>query len=412
MIVAAQPPVIEPVIPAAARSAPAVQTISSSPPATLPSNPPPAPLPRMTFPEPQVVLASTPPVPAVNRARELAQYVSESKPYIESTHVDRGVQERARAMLSPEEPAVFGAVDVHDEEADYSGRPVLPGVGAAMGVRVRFMGGEVPLWSLLAPVVIVASLSAALAAAAASHAPAQQSPDDVATPRASASVAADSAPSAQVSAERGVPTRAAESNTASSDGFDLPAGTYAAKDVLAIAEKRSAKELAAARALSASLDRDPASVQEPRTLSELRRFSENPDTAKVVLEAMAKLPAPLSADLLYEVWTGTPERNDVTELARALLFSKDVRPKASTALAVALDLRLAESCEKTSKVLPRAVKDADRRSLHLLLKLQRKYGCGPNKRLDCYPCLRGGDELEGAIKTAREHPEPRNFGKR
>ena len=90
----------------------------------------------------------------------------------------------------------------------------------------------------------------------------------------------------------------------------------------------------------------------------------------------------------------------------------DVRAKASSGLSVALDLRVAESSEKTSQVLPRAVNEADRRSLHLLLRLQRKYGCGPNKRLDCYPCLRSGADLENAIKTAREHPEPRTFGKR
>jgi hypothetical protein len=378
----------------------------------LTSNPAPVPLAKLGFPEPQVVLAATPPTPAVNHARELAQYVSESKPHIESTHVDRGIQERARAMLVSEHAgAAFPATEIHDEEAEYSDRPVLPGFGAAMAVRVRFMGGAVPLWSLLAPVVIVASLSAALAAAAASHAPLQQGADDVA-PRASASGMLDAAPSARASAERAASLKPGEPNNAAADALNLAPGSYVSKDVFAMAEKRTVKELAAARMLAASLDRDPAAVQEPRTLAELRRFSENPETAKIALESMAKLPGPLAADLLYEIWTGTPDRNDVTELARALLFSKDVRAKASSGLSVALDLRVAESCEKTSQVLPRAVNEADRRSLHLLLRLQRKYGCGPNKRLDCYPCLRSGADLENAIKTAREHPEPRTFGKR
>lgn len=360
-------------------------------------------------------MAATPPVPAVNSPRDLARYVAESKPHIESTHVDRAVEARARAMLSPEGAdavAAFSGTHIHDDEVDDTGRPVLPGFGAAMAVRVRFMGGEVPLWSLLAPIVIVAALTAAFAAAAASHAPAQQASEETG-PRASASATSEAVPPAASVAQAAVrPTASPADNAAASDGFDLPPGSYVSKDVIAIASKRSARELASAQALAASLDRDPGAVQEPRTLAELRRLSENPDTAEVVLEAIAKLPAPLAADLLYEVWTGRPERNEVTELARALLFSKDVRPKASNALSVALDLRLAEGCEKNAEILPRAIKDADRRSLHLLIRLQRKYGCGPNKRQDCYPCLRSGDELENAIKTSREHPEPRTFGKR
>lgn len=349
----------------------------------------------------------------MNRPRELAVYVAESKPHSESTHVDRAVEARARAMLATESGAsAYTAPDVHemhDDEHEYGDRPVLSGFGSAMSVRVRFMGGALPLWSLFAPVVIVAALVAALAASAASHAPASRGEEAGVAPRGSALASSEGLQAPTPSAARPAPARSAEGSPSGPDALELPAGGYTAKDVLVLASKRSARDVAGAEALAASLDRDPASVQEPRTLSELRRFAENPETAKIALGAIAKLPAPLAADLLYEVWTGTPERNDVTELARALLFSKDVRPKASSSLAVALDLRGAESCEQNSQVLPRAIKDGDRRSLHLLIKLQRKYGCGPNKRLDCYPCLRSGDQLEAAIKTAREHPEPRLF---
>jgi hypothetical protein len=196
------------------------------------------------------------------------------------------------------------------------------------------------------------------------------------------------------------------------EGFDLPPGNYVAKDVLSVAAKRAAREIAAAQKLQAALDRDPGLVEEPRTLSELRRLSDNPETARIVLEAMAALPAPVAPDLLYEVWTGTVQRNETTELARALLFSKDVRPKASPTLAVALDLRVAQTCPENQAILPRAQKEGDRRSLHLLTQLQRKYGCGPNKRQDCNPCLREGDALDSAIKAVKDRREPRLFGKR
>jgi hypothetical protein len=147
-------------------------------------------------------------------------------------------------------------------------------------------------------------------------------------------------------------------------------------------------------------------------LAELKRLTESPETARVVLEAIAALPAPVSADLLYEVWTGTTQKNDATELARALLYSRDVRPKASAALGVALDLRVAQSCTDNQAILPRAEHEGDRRSLHLLLQLQRRYGCGPNKRLDCNACLRGSDGVESAVKAVRDKREPRLLGRR
>jgi hypothetical protein len=71
-----------------------------------------------------------------------------------------------------------------------------------------------------------------------------------------------------------------------------------------------------------------------------------------------------------------------------------------------------ERCEDAKPLLARAVKEGDRRSLHLVIKLQRKYGCGPNKRQDCYACLRKGDELENAIKAVKARPEPRTLSRR
>jgi len=117
--------------------------------------------------------------------------------------------------------------------------------------------------------------------------------------------------------------------------------------------------------------------------------------------------APLGADLLYEVWTRTPVRTDATDLARALVYSTDVRPKASPALSVALDLRVAESCEQYKAILPKALKDGDRRSAQLLAKLNAKRGCGATKREDCYACLREpGDELKATINAVKSRRAP------
>ena len=194
--------------------------------------------------------------------------------------------------------------------------------------------------------------------------------------------------------------------------YELKPLSYASKDVLQLSQQRANAALTRAQSLRATLARDPGAVEEPRTLSEIARLIDNPETSRLALEATAALPAPQAADLLYEVWAGTAERTEATELARALLYSKDVRPKASGALSVALDLRTAVSCEENLALLPRAQKDGDRRALHLLIKLQRRYGCGPNKRLDCYTCLRDGTVLDDAIKAVRDRKEPKTFAKR
>jgi hypothetical protein len=107
------------------------------------------------------------------------------------------------------------------------------------------------------------------------------------------------------------------------------------------------------------------------------------------------------------VWTSTSKKTPASELAESLVLSKEVRAKASPALAVALDLRTATTCEQTKQVLVRAAEHADRRSLYLIGKLSRKTGCGDNKRADCHPCLRDGDEIKNALKQSRKQAAPR-----
>ncbi len=124
------------------------------------------------------------------------------------------------------------------------------------------------------------------------------------------------------------------------------------------------------------------------------------------MAALAGAPGSSGADLLYDIWTGTPSRTEVTTLAQALVYSNDVKQKASPALAVALDLRVADSCEEKRRLMPLAERDGDRRALHLLTKLRRKYGCGPKGRLDCHGCLRGDDALDNAINAVKDRKPP------
>jgi hypothetical protein len=179
-----------------------------------------------------------------------------------------------------------------------------------------------------------------------------------------------------------------------------------AEEALSMASAKEQNAREDVRALVGRLAADPGLAKDPAVVSSLLAFTHNPQTARDALAAIARLPGPLSADLLYEVWTGTAERSDATELARALLLGRDVRPKASPALSVALELREAESCEDNAKLLPRATDLGDKRSLSPISRLLRKTGCGPGKRQDCYPCLREGDALKNALIAVKKRREP------
>jgi len=290
-----------------------------------------------------------------------------------------------------------------------------PSVLSALKQRVRFAGGEVPLWSLLAPMVFLLALGSAFVAAAvgrpedgapapsASTSPSAQAPAALPSALASAVEAtpeAPAAPQAPALPASSIDTEALEARRAEELTKD---------EALALASARRQREVARVGLLRQKLTRDPGLFKDAATLSELRRAAEDPLTAPDALGAMAEAPGPLSADLLYEMWTGTVVRNSATELARSLVFSKEVRAKASPALAVALDLRTAETCEQNRDLMPRVLEKGDRRSLALLAKLARRFGCGPNKRLDCYPCLHEDKSVDDAMAAIKKRREPKPF---
>jgi hypothetical protein len=187
-------------------------------------------------------------------------------------------------------------------------------------------------------------------------------------------------------------------------------GSLNAHELTFLADAHGEALRASAKSLRFRVETNPALGKDPALQSELLRLADDARTSADALSAMAALEAPIGADLLFEVWTRTPVRSDTTELARALLYSADVRPKASPALSVALDLRLADSCEEYKAILPKALKDGDRRAAHPLTKLTVSRGCGPTKADDCYACLRGErehkDELKATINAVKSRRPP------
>jgi hypothetical protein len=261
----------------------------------------------------------------------------------------------------------------------------------------RLLSGHPALWMLLAPALIAVSAVLVL------HATARPRPQGAA--RAVATVSKAAPPNVPAS-------RQATSADELAKLEARPPESLNARELAALADAHSEALRASAKALRSKAEANPALGKEPALQSELMRLADDARSSSDALAAMAALEAPIGADLLYEVWTRTPVRTDATDLARALVYSADVRPKASPALAVALDLRLAESCEQYKAILPKALKDGDRRSAHLLAKLNGKRGCGPKKSDDCYACLREpGDELKATINAVKSRRPP-DFGAR
>jgi hypothetical protein len=299
---------------------------------------------------------------------------------------------------------------------------LAPSFGAALVQRVRFAGGEVPLWSLITPLVVIVALGAAFGAAAiaAAAAPTVTPPPAMlsAEPSASALTAppAPVAPSASPSSETPAkPTTLLELVQRGDEAALKALGAKAPRELgveeaVALSIGEGAKDLLAARALHDRVAHDPGLIKDPALLSALRRYTDDPETAREALATMLDLPGPLSADLIYDVWTSTAAHTTATDLARSLILTKELRAKASPTLGVALDLRNAETCEQARDLLPKAIELGDKRSFHLLAKLTRHYGCGPNKRQDCYTCLRDGKDLENALKAVKTRREPRPFG--
>jgi hypothetical protein len=265
--------------------------------------------------------------------------------------------------------------------------------------------------------VVLLALGSAFAAAAVGSGDTSAPPGVVSASASAASVSAPP-PSAVTSALATAPeapaTTAAPALPASAIDTEALAARRAEElskdEALALAEARRQHEVSQVAALRQKLRRDPGLYRDAATLAELRRSAEDPLTAPDALGAMADAPGSLSADLLYEMWTGTVVRNSATELARSLVFSKEVRAKASPELALALDLRIAETCEQNRDLLPKVLEHGDRRSLGLLAKLSRKFGCGPTKRLDCYACLRDDPKaVDEAMAAVRKRREPKPF---
>jgi hypothetical protein len=283
-------------------------------------------------------------------------------------------------------------------------------VREALFGRVRLANRPIPLWLVLAPLVALTALIAAVLGGLASggaSATTGPAPTSSGAPEAGDPSRASPPPEGEKTRAQTLLERAATGEpTALAALEQKKAKDLATDEALAIARGKLAQDVAAVKKLRERLSADPGLAKDKKVIADLLRFAHGRETSQDALATMAALPGPLSADLVYEVWTGTAQRSEATELARAILLGKDVRPKASPALGIALDLREATTCEENLALLSKAIEHGDKRALVPINRLARRAGCGPNKKQDCYPCLRDGDLLKRAFNAVRVRREP------
>ena len=141
------------------------------------------------------------------------------------------------------------------------------------------------------------------------------------------------------------------------------------------------------------------------SIKRLVQFAKDPDTAREVIGLFSTLPGPLGPDLLNEFASDKKTPPEFTKLAEQLLLNKEVRPKASPALSLFLDLRDATTCEARQSLLEKAADVGDKRILGLAVGFIKKTGCGDNGRKDCNPCLR--DDNSKVLRTALSKAQSR-----
>ncbi len=158
--------------------------------------------------------------------------------------------------------------------------------------------------------------------------------------------------------------------------------------------------------LQQALRSEPSLLKEGSFRTLARRLGEHPATAEPALAAVAGASGSSGPDLLFEVWSSTPDRTVATRAARRWLDTPAVRERASKALRLALQAREVRGCEEAKALLPAVAEHGDERAQRPLERWRRRRGCGFLRRRDCYPCLREDDAVDRALEAVRGRPAP------
>jgi serine/threonine-protein kinase len=148
------------------------------------------------------------------------------------------------------------------------------------------------------------------------------------------------------------------------------------------------------------VDKSP-EANEWRTLRTLilRTAQGDEPAASRAFELMATRMGSHGPDLLYDLMIGAQQ--NVRDRAQVLLSQAAVHGRATPALRIAYDLRIAETCDKQVELLDRAAADGDDRTISVLSYVTdgSKTGCGFRRKQRCPPRC-GGEKHAGPMRAA------------
>ncbi|MBX3127182.1 MAG: protein kinase [Polyangiaceae bacterium] len=130
-------------------------------------------------------------------------------------------------------------------------------------------------------------------------------------------------------------------------------------------------------------ERAPAQAGDPALRPLLLKLAHGSDS-DAALDLMATRMGSQGPDLLYDLYLTAPTLRDAVRLR---LQAPATRERASPALAIAFDFRVAPSCSARIALLPRAESEGDDRALTALAAYSTgtKKGCGARKKSPCPP---------------------------
>ena len=363
-----EPPVAEPPVAEPPVAEPPVAAVVAEPPVAEPPSAPAQPAFTQPLVEPPPTVLEAPPVAALQADVALpAAASSTSPPPLPLAPSSSRLSPLPSSLSVPPPPATLSARLVNSIPPHW----------------IEIARQHPALWMVAAPLVLASLLVLILMIGEPPHASEAAKP---APSVAAAPAVVEPAPAAAPAA----PATTPQLDDAALAALEAKASnSLSVAELLLLNEGHANKKRDEARALSLKLQQEPDAAKDEAVQAQLLRFAGDPVTADVALGAMAQAHSPVGPDLLYEVWTSRAVSAGTAELARSLLFSRDVSLQVSPALAAALALRSADSCEAVQAALPKALSDGDRRSLGPLAKLNSRRACGPKNTGDCNPCVRG-----------------------
>ncbi len=271
-----------------------------------------------------------------------------------------------------------------------------------LGRLIPVAGQRVPLWRLgsVAGIALMVGVAVVLATVwSKPRAHQQPAPPAVAARSAEVPVSLDSAPLPDVDPkEDKLLGRAFVGDKQAVAELELKApAERSARDWLALgrgyAKNRRLSDAIAA--YKAALELQPTVGEDAVLRRDLWSAANDGETAELALNLAADYLGSQGGDLLYKIWVDTKDVTPATQLARTLLYRKDVRDAATPALQFLLSWREAIGCDDYSRLLPQAALHADRRAITLLKRAQLRNECELPKEV-----------LDAAILAAKDRSEP------